>query len=74
MNNQESNLYPVKDLLLEEKDLDGNKLIEMIDTTLNDKEKLEELKKNLSRLGIKDSSTRIYNVLKELILDDRKYY
>lgn len=61
-------------LLLEEKDLDGNKLIEMIDTTLNDKEKLEKMKKNLSRLGIKDSSTRIYNVLKELILDDRKYY
>ena len=61
-------------LLLEEKDLDGNKLIEMIDTTLNDKEKLEELKKNLSRLGIKDSSTRIYNVLKDLILYDRKYY
>lgn len=61
-------------LLLEEKDLNGNKLVEMIDTTLNDKEKLKELKTNLSRLGIKDSSTRIYNVLKELILDDRKYY
>ena len=41
---------------------------------LNDKDKLEEMKKNLSKLGIKDSSTRIYNTLKELIMNDRKFY
>ena len=38
------------------------------------KDKLEEMKKNLSKLGIKDSSTRIYNTLKELIMNDRKFY
>ena len=37
-------------------------------------DKLEEIKKNLSKLGIKDSSTRIYNTLKELIMNDRKFY
>ena len=60
--------------MLEEKDLDGKVLIELIDKTLNDKDKLEEMKKNLSKLGIKDSSTRIYNTLKELIMNDRKFY
>lgn len=61
-------------IMLEEKDLDGKVLIELIDKTLNDKDKLEEMKKNLSKLGIKDSSTRIYNTLKELIMNDRKFY
>ena len=61
-------------LILEEKDLDSNNLINMIDTTINDKEKIKEIKDNLSKIGIKDSSTRIYNILKDLILDDRKFY
>ena len=61
-------------IMFEEKDLDGKVLIELIDKTLNDKDKLEEMKKNLSKLGIKDSSTRIYNTLKELIMNDRKFY
>lgn len=61
-------------IILEEKDLEENSLIKLIDDTINDKEKLLEIKKNLKKLGIKDSSTRIYNILKELILDDRKFY
>lgn len=61
-------------LLLEEKDLNEKSLIDLIDNTLNDKDKLKEIKTNLKKLGIKDSSTRIYNTLKELILNDRKYY
>ena len=51
-------------LILEEKDLDSNNLINMIDTTINDKEKIKEIKDNLSK----------YNILKDLILDDRKFY
>ena len=61
-------------LIIEEKDLDENSLINMIDTTINDKDKIKEIKDNLKKIGIKDSSTRIYNVLKDLILDDRKFY
>ena len=61
-------------IMLEEKDLDGKVLIELIDKTLNDKDKLEEMKSNLKKLGIKDSGERIYNILKDLILDERKFY
>ena len=46
----------------------------MIDDILNDEKKYKELKENVSKLGIKDSSTRIYNILKEMILNDKKFY
>ena len=46
----------------------------MIDDILEDEEKYKKIKENVSKLGIKDSSTRIYDILKELILDDKKFY
>ena len=49
-------------------------LIELIDKTLNDKDKIKDIKDNLKKIGIKDSSTRIYNILKGLIINDRKFY
>ena len=49
-------------------------LIELIDKTLNDKDKIKGIKDNLKKIGIKDSSTRIYNILKDLIINDRKFY
>ena len=52
----------------------SNNLIRTIDDILENKEKYDKIKSNLSKLGIKDSSTRIYNILKEMILDDRKFY
>lgn len=61
-------------LILEEKDLTEDTLIKMIDDTLKDKDKISKMKKNLASLGIKDSSSRIYESLKELIMDDRKFY
>lgn len=61
-------------IILEEKDLTDESLINLIDKTINDKDGLLEIKKNLRKLGIKDSSTRIYNILKELIMNDRKFY
>ena len=61
-------------IILEEKDLEADKLIKLIDETINDKNKISDIKKNLKKLGIKDSSTRIYNILKDLIMDDRKFY
>ena len=41
---------------------------------LNDKDKIKDIKDNLKKIGIKDSSTRIYNILKDLIINDRKFY
>lgn len=61
-------------IILEEKDLEGDSLINLIDVTINDENKLNDIKKNLKKLGIKDSSTRIYNILKDLIINDRKFY
>lgn len=61
-------------LILEEKDLNEQNLISLIDKTINDKEKLLSIKKNLKEIGIKDSSSRIYEILKELIINDRKFY
>ena len=46
----------------------------MIDDALTNEKKYNEVKENLSTLGIKDSGTRIYNVLKEMILNDKKFY
>lgn len=61
-------------LMLEEKDLNEINLIKLIDDTINNQDKLLEIKKNLKNIGIKDSSSRIYEILKDLIMDDRKFY
>ena len=55
-------------IMLEEKDMTDRSLIELIDKTLNDKDKIKDIKDNLKKIGIKDSSTRIYNILKDLII------
>lgn len=60
--------------ILEEKDLSKVSFIKMIDDILADKKQYEQVKKNVSELGIKDSSSRIYNILKEMILNDKKFY
>ena len=61
-------------LMIEEKDLTKTSFIKMIDDLLNDKEKYDSIKENVSKLGIIDSSSRIYEILKEMILDDKKFY
>ena len=61
-------------LLIEEADLNKTTFINEIDNILRNESKYNSIKKNVSALGIKDSSTRIYNVLKEMILDDKKFY
>lgn len=61
-------------LMLEEKDLNKTGFIKMIDDILEDENRYNTIKKNVSSLGIKDSSTRIYNILKEMILNDKKFY
>ena len=61
-------------LILEEKNLEKTTFIHMIDDILENEEKYNEIKKNVSKLGIKDSSSRIYDILKEMILNDKKFY
>ena len=61
-------------LILEEENLDMDKLISMIDNVLDNKKEYKLIKDNLSSLGIKDSSGRIYSVLKEIIKDDKNGY
>ena len=61
-------------LILEEKDFTKENLISLIDKTLSDQDKYDKIKNNLKELGIKDSSTRIYEVLKEMIIDDKKFF
>lgn len=61
-------------LILEEKDLTKDNLINLIDKTLSNKEQYNNIKNNLKKLGIKDSSSRIYEVLKEMIIDDKKFF
>lgn len=60
--------------ILEEEKLSETTLIKMIDDVINDKDKLLQVKKNLKKIAITDSSTRIYQILKELIMDERRFY
>ena len=60
--------------LIEEEKLTKDLLINTIDNVLNNEKLYDETKKNLIPLGIKDSSSRIYEILKEMILDDKKFF
>lgn len=53
--------------IIEEKDFNQETLISLIDAILNDKKVYHEMKKNTKKLGITDSSTRIYQLIKEIV-------
>ncbi|MDO4963139.1 MAG: undecaprenyldiphospho-muramoylpentapeptide beta-N-acetylglucosaminyltransferase [bacterium] len=57
-------------ILIEEKDLDKNILVDTIDNLINDEKKLNEIKNNLNKLKVDNSATVIYENIKKLI--DRK--
>ena len=61
-------------LILEEKDLTKDNLINLIDKTLTNNEQYNTIKNNLKELGIKNSSSKIYEILKEMIIDDKKFF
>ena len=54
-------------LIIEEKDLNGEVLVNKIDELLNNEEKYQKMKQNLEQMAVLDSADRIYNVLKEMI-------
>lgn len=56
-------------IILPEKDFKSSTLLPLIDNLLSDKERLESMHKNALKLGITDSSDRIYKELKKLIGD-----
>jgi len=57
-------------ILVEEKNLKGDILVATIDKLLENKNELNEMKKNLKELSIPESATKIYNEISEII--DRK--
>lgn len=54
-------------VLLEEKDLNGDILVRIVDELFRNTEKYNKIKKNLSRLVIRDSATRIYDEVYKLV-------
>ena len=53
--------------LLEEKDLDGEKLWETVHELLSSPEKLSSMEKNLEKFAVEDSDKKIYGIITEMI-------
>lgn len=53
--------------LLLEKDLNSKSLVKYIDTILLDKEKLINMKNKAKKMGVPDSASRFYEVIKQLV-------
>lgn len=60
--------------IIEEKDLEKTSFIHLIDEILENEDKYNKVKENVKKLGVDNSSSRIYDILKEMILDDKKFY
>ena len=54
-------------LILEEKDLTPDSLVNLINSTINDEDKIKSIKKNLSKFEIDGSQDRIYKEIVNLI-------
>lgn len=52
-------------VLIEEKDLKENTLVNKIDELINDDKKLNEIKNNLKPFKVNNSATKIYEIIKE---------
>lgn len=70
-NHQYKNALDLKErdacILIQEKGISADVLINEIDLIINDSHKIEEMKKNLETMSIKNSATKIYEVIKELV-------
>ena len=54
-------------IMLEEKNLEGDILIQKIDAIINDDKKLKDMKNNLKQFKVADSAEIIYNKIRDLI-------
>ena len=70
-NHQYYNALEIKNkkaaLMIEEKDLNSDSLIKEIDNIINDPKKYNELKTNIKKLGMNNSSEIIYSAIKDMI-------
>ncbi len=57
-------------IIIEEDLFDSNILVNSIDEILSNNEKLKSLSDNTSKLGVRDSATQIYKVLRKMIDGD----
>lgn len=58
--------------MLLERDMNGQKLIEEMDTIMLNPVLLKEMKEASKKLGIPDAAMRLYNVMKEVINNKKK--
>lgn len=69
-NHQYKNAKSLEDakasLLIEEKNFESKLLVNTIDKVLNNTDLYNELKNNSLKLGVKDSATKIYNILSKM--------
>lgn len=70
-NHQYKNALTLKEkdaaILIEEKDLNSEILINEINNIINDNIKLRNMKQNLRKIGAKDSLTAVYNEIEKLV-------
>ena len=72
-NHQEENAKVLENngasIIIREKELNADILLQKIDLILNDTKRYNEMVKNNRKLGITDSATRIYKIIKKLVDD-----
>jgi UDP-N-acetylglucosamine--N-acetylmuramyl-(pentapeptide) pyrophosphoryl-undecaprenol N-acetylglucosamine transferase len=56
-------------MLIEQKDLTGEKLMETVDSMLTDKSVLEVYRRNAQKMAITDANERIYRTIKEVLAE-----
>jgi len=58
-------------LILEEKDLEGDTLLRMVEKVLNDKVYTNNIKRNLKSFEVKNSASLIYDEVVKLVGDKK---
>jgi UDP-N-acetylglucosamine--N-acetylmuramyl-(pentapeptide) pyrophosphoryl-undecaprenol N-acetylglucosamine transferase len=59
-------------LIIKDSELTGKTLVQGISEILENKVKYEEMQKASLEAGVPDASERLYQILKEMMKDDRK--
>ena len=57
-------------IILEEKYFNSNSLVNLLDKTINDKEKLNTMSKAMLKRGVLNSASRIYEEIIKLVRDE----
>ena len=54
-------------ILIEEKELDSDLLIQKVDEIINDKDEINSLKSNLSKMYVQNSASKIYELIVDIV-------